>query len=318
MFDSFSSDPKKLDTAKQEIEVSIKHVESMLSDLIKSNSNPQLDIKLLSINDLVGQSSHKIDVVKSINSEHMILGDEQKLLRCFANLIENAAEAVHINHSSDGKGLIEISSRKVNINGIEYIEITIANNGPCIDDKNITRLFEPFFTKGKIKGTGLGLAFTYRVISQHKGAIRAKNKERNDGVEFIILLPAFKDVDHSNLKILILDDELLYRSMVKALINKAFAQASIFEAACVNEAIDITNKEKITHALVDIELNNSENGFTYLDHVYNKKLNMTCALHSNKYLDQNMQEKMNKYNACYIAKPLDINKLHSFIYRGSF
>jgi len=326
MFNSLSSDQKMLDTAKQGVETSIKRVESMLSDLIESGRVVPLNIKALSVKNLIEQAFNqielnsnpvRIDVVKFIDDTLMISGDEQKLVRCFVNILENAVDAVRENHCEEDKGLIEISSKIVNVEGADCAEIIVANNGPTIDENDMPRLFESFFTKGKSKGTGLGLAFTHRTISQHNGSTKARNKKKNDGVEFVIMLPAIKKIASAKdkLQILLIDDDTVYRSLVKTLIegDETLTQVDVFEAASVKEAITVTNKRKITHALVDIDLNDNEKGFAYLDYIHNKKLDIVCAIHTNKYLGQDMQEKIDQHNVCYISKPLDTNKLHSFI-----
>lgn len=327
MFNSLSSDQKKLDSAKQDVENSIKRVESMLSDLIESGRIIPLNIRSLSVKDLIERALDQIDlndhpikinIVRVIDDALMVPGDEQKLIRCFVNILENAVEAVRTNHSASNNGTIEIFSKVVNVDGIDHAEIIVANNGPSIDEDDMSRLFESFFTKGKATGTGLGLAFTHRVISQHNGSVKAKNKSRNNGVEFIISLPAIKKTAPAKkLQLLLLDDEDLYRSLIKTLIaeDKTLTQVNVFEADSVKKAIAITDKEHITHTLVDIDLNDNEKGFAYLDYIHSKKLNITCAIHTNKYADPDMQAKINQYNVCYIPKPLDTKKLHSFIYQ---
>jgi signal transduction histidine kinase len=50
-------------------------------------------------------------------------------------------------------------------------------------------IFKPFYTtKGYGKGTGLGLAFTERVVKEHGGSISVESEE-NKGVTFTIHLP---------------------------------------------------------------------------------------------------------------------------------
>ena len=333
MFDSFGANPQKLEEAKQEVDTSIKRVEAMLSDLIESNkSASMLKLKNISAKELtelsfdqisLDESAVPVRIVNKVDKTHVVLGDEQKLVRCFVNILENAVDAVNAKHDTGFKGVIELSSKKVNVNDVDYIELTIANNGPSIDENDMSKLFESFFTKGKTKGTGLGLAFTHRIVSLHGGSIKARNRTNDNGVDFIITLPVNKCAceqrpfkpSSGHVTLLILDDESFYRSMAKeiALQNKNIV---VVEAGSVEDAIKLTKEHSITHALVDYDLNTNENGTAYFEYVRKKKLNINCALHSNRYLDDEMKAKLARYNALYIIKPLDTDKLYSFIYKG--
>ncbi len=73
-----------------------------------------------------------------------------------------------------------------------YVRLTVADTGNGIDPDALEHIFEPFFTtKGPGRGTGLGLATVYGVVSQNRGRIRARNREEG-GAEFEILLPEIR------------------------------------------------------------------------------------------------------------------------------
>ena len=68
----------------------------------------------------------------------------------------------------------------------DLMKITIADNGPGIDEATIDKIFEPFFTARK-NGTGLGLSIVKSIVESHRGNITAENI--STGAMFNIRLP---------------------------------------------------------------------------------------------------------------------------------
>ena len=68
----------------------------------------------------------------------------------------------------------------------EVMKITVADNGPGIDEDTMDRIFEPFVTARK-NGTGLGLSIVKSIVESHRGKISAENT--SSGAMFNIQLP---------------------------------------------------------------------------------------------------------------------------------
>jgi len=114
--------------------------------------------------------------------------DERKVARVFSNIASNAVQA------TPSGGLLWIRTRDLQINGSDFIEFEIGNNGSFIDHESLPLLFEAFYTKNKKGGTGLGLAIAHKIVTSHGGMIACRS-ERNDAfpigmVEFTFTLPA--------------------------------------------------------------------------------------------------------------------------------
>ena len=67
--------------------------------------------------------------------------------------------------------------------------IEIADTGPGISDTDLEHIFDPFYTKKKTMGMGVGLSICHGIIEDHKGSIRARNSTEG-GAVFTIVLPA--------------------------------------------------------------------------------------------------------------------------------
>jgi two-component system nitrogen regulation sensor histidine kinase NtrY len=111
-----------------------------------------------------------------------LLLDQEQMKRVFINLFKNAVEVM------EGGGEIRVSARHADGNGMVRIEV--ADNGPGISVEDVSRLFEPYFSRKK-KGGGLGLAIVERIIADHNGSIHAEQNHPH-GARFIIELPVRK------------------------------------------------------------------------------------------------------------------------------
>jgi signal transduction histidine kinase len=80
------------------------------------------------------------------------------------NVVNNAIQALN------GGGLVETSVALVK----DTCVITVTDNGPGMTENVRERIFEPYFTT-KSTGSGIGLAFTKRVMELHRGQITARS-----------------------------------------------------------------------------------------------------------------------------------------------
>ena len=95
--------------------------------------------------------------------------DRFQISQAFKNVIKNAIEAVNnIPNPSVSVNLQETNGK---------IKFSVIDNGVGIDEKKISKLFEPYYTT-KEKGTGLGLSIVKKIIEDHNGIIKIeKNKD---------------------------------------------------------------------------------------------------------------------------------------------
>ena len=67
--------------------------------------------------------------------------------------------------------------------------IEVEDTGSGIPPENMSKIFEPFFTTKEVgKGTGLGLAVCYGIVSEHGGRLSVRSNV-GKGTTFGIFLP---------------------------------------------------------------------------------------------------------------------------------
>jgi CheY-like chemotaxis protein/anti-sigma regulatory factor (Ser/Thr protein kinase) len=106
-------------------------------------------------------------------------GHPAELREVLTNLILNALDAL-----PDG-GTLSLVTRAVG----NHVEIVVADSGVGMPEAVRRRIFEPFFTTKGPRGTGLGLAMAYGIVTRHGGQITVESQEGR-GTEFTIRLPA--------------------------------------------------------------------------------------------------------------------------------
>nr|NJM04584.1 response regulator [Desulfobacula sp.] len=74
----------------------------------------------------------------------------------------------------------------------EYAVLTVADNGPGMDERNIKKIFEPFFTSRELgkSGTGLGLTLVRHAVREYRGGIRVTSDA--EGNRFELFFPALR------------------------------------------------------------------------------------------------------------------------------
>jgi len=147
-----------------------------------------------------------------------ILGDRVQLQQVILNLIMNAIEAM-----PDGGVLRFESSVR-----LDDAEIRIADTGCGIPPEVQDKIFRLYFTT-KEKGSGIGLAMTYRIIQLHDGTIDLTS-EPGKGTTFKIYLPRVEEaVQRDNRQppvkslkgsetILLVEDEESLRALTRSLL----------------------------------------------------------------------------------------------------
>ncbi len=158
--------------------------------------------------------------------------DEAKVQQAFVKILENALEAMgevgHITITSRNLDITEATQdRTAQLVPGPYVCVAITDDGKGIEPEHLPRIFEPFFST-KQGHRGLGLAWVYGIITNHRGGVALSSQPRV-GTSVRVYLPASKQiVTETSLftpemggqqTILIVDDEDLVLSMVQTVLS---------------------------------------------------------------------------------------------------
>lgn len=151
----------------------------------------------VSLNDVVESSLYlvsyqieksKITIVKKTNNRiPMIMGNRLQLEQIVINFLLNARDALE----GVNEGRIEISTAAFEDPETESpaVIIKVTDNGRGMAPDIMSQIFNPFFTtKGKTRGTGLGLSVSLGIAQTHGGRIEVTS-EPGAGSTFSLILP---------------------------------------------------------------------------------------------------------------------------------
>ena len=118
-----------------------------------------------------------------------LMVDVDKLHRAIMNIASNARDAM------GGRGTLTFSARVFPLEGLagasDHLVLELADEGPGVPPEIRDRVFEPFVSVGKKRGTGLGLAVARRFVEDHGGSLELMPAQEPPahGARFRLALP---------------------------------------------------------------------------------------------------------------------------------
>ncbi len=213
--------------------------------------------------------------------------DQTQLETALMNLVLNARDAMI--RSGEGSR-IQIKARPVlatsetlddtqnagaheDDSALRYVEISVSDNGPGMDEETLARCTDPFFTtKESNSGTGLGLAIVYGFINQSDGDLRIYSE---DGIGTTVQMTLPRGTSQGKREgavhkapveqgagetILVVEDEFMLLSMMTDLLEKL--DYDVVTATSGQQALDlITSGATVDLLLTDVVMPGKLGGF---------------------------------------------------------
>jgi len=190
---------KQLDKINQSADRMQSIIEGILS--YSTLDNKRQIIEKINLNEIIENIKTDLELIvkekKAVilsNNLPVIQGAPILINQLFLNIIHNALKF----SKPDEPPKINVNSILIHIDEVEFVQITITDNGIGLDEAYAERIFNTFerlHSKDQYEGNGLGLSLCRKIAHRHHGFINAKGK-KEDGAEFVIQLPLLQ-AEHS-------------------------------------------------------------------------------------------------------------------------
>lgn len=183
----------------EESSKSCKKLDSFIEKLMQASREPQasgvLEVCSAPLRPLIEEIANGFEPLLEERGERIEVDVDPQLSRaCFdhaaveqvlTNLLGNA-----IRYARKGS-TIEITTRKLRVNGREFVELSVSDEGPGVAPDDRERIFDPYVQAGDEShagGLGLGLAICKRLVEAHGGTISVSERP-GGGSCFAFTLP---------------------------------------------------------------------------------------------------------------------------------
>jgi CheY-like chemotaxis protein len=209
-----------------------------------------------------------------------------------------------------------------------WVVLTVSDTGTGISAEVLPRVFEPFFTTKEVgKGTGLGLAQVYGIITQHSGYIDVETQV-DKGTSFKIYLPQLAAVpkNHSQLQeietnqghgevLLLVEDNLDVLEVTQAML--VHLGYRVVTATNGQQALQIFNQYQHEIALVLTDLTMPHMGGVALSQALrSQNPNVKVVVLTGYPLETESKEVLNQGIVDWLQKPLNRQQLAQTVSRS--
>lgn len=163
----------------------------LVTDMLTFSKERRPELRMCDLNDVVREVAELMQPTfeergRSLSVDYGDLpptaADPEAMHRAVLNFATNGLEA--LNHVDDGR----LDVRTHVVDGGDTIEIVVADNGPGIPAEERPKLFSLFESDKGMRGTGLGLAVSLKILKEHGGSITVDD-DSSSGATFRLRIP---------------------------------------------------------------------------------------------------------------------------------
>jgi PAS domain S-box-containing protein len=320
----------------EEIRLSVVHASRLTRQLLLFSRGHKFELNPLNINTT---AENLLMMLKRLIGEDIVVkmdlapdawsvgADEGNIEQLLLNLAVNARDAMPeggrlVIRTENLKITEEEARRMTGARAGSFVCLTVRDSGSGIDEETLPHIFEPFYTtKEAGKGTGLGLAVVYGIVTQHAGWITVESTP-GVGTSFKTFLPtsgaqegreteqwaAKKRPRGNGERVLLVEDERRVREVTKRVVSDG--GYTVFDAEDARAAIELFEKEDGEFDLVlsDVVLSDF-NGVELAKELTSRNPNLKVLLTSGYVDDKSNWEVIDRMGFRFLQKPYSIDDL---------
>ncbi|MBB6098937.1 signal transduction histidine kinase [Deinobacterium chartae] len=127
-------------------------------------------------------------VTCQVHGDLSLLGDPERLMQVWRNLVSNALRA------SGDPHMVRLEGRRAD----GHLVVEVIDRGPGIPEPDRERIFEKFYKGASKGGAGLGLTIARQIVEAHRGQITV-HETPGGGATFRVTLPALEEEEETEL-----------------------------------------------------------------------------------------------------------------------
>jgi len=255
------------------METAARQMADINQQLLTLGRRGHYNLEPLNLNKIVNQVLNQILpipetlIIETSLSEDLmnINGGVSQIFRVIANLTSNAIDAMQgigrLTIKTENWYTDKMSGKYGQVPKGEYVKLTLIDTGCGIQEENLHKVFEPFFSTkkaGKKRGSGLGLSVVHAVIKDHDGFIDLESVI-GQGTSAYLYFPITRDaivvdeiesITGGSETVLVVDDDSVQREVTLKLLQKLGYKADTVE--CGEAAIEYLKKQPCDLLVLDM------------------------------------------------------------------
>ena len=185
--------PERVKKGWEMVQRNVDRIRSMVLDILYYAKDRELIVEDISLPGMVddlrdGIKKKALDLGARVEFKipddiGVFHGDPQAIRAMLLNLIENSIDACRMD-SEKTDHVITVVARRAE----PFMTISVEDNGIGMDRETREKIFSLFFSSKGLKGTGLGLFISNKIVDKHGGTIEVES-EVGKGTKFIVRIP---------------------------------------------------------------------------------------------------------------------------------
>jgi two-component system cell cycle sensor histidine kinase/response regulator CckA len=326
------ADPSHHHYAKlRNIETYVTNGAELTRQLLGFAKGGKYEVKSTDLNELIRKNSEMFGRTKKEITIHRtyqeglwtVEVDQGQIDQVLLNIYVNAWQAM------PGGGDLYIKTENVvlnqdyvkpyNVAPGKYVKISVTDTGVGMDKATQKRIFDPFFTTKEMgRGTGLGLASAYGIVTNHDGIINV-HSNKGEGSTFDIYLPAIggthspevkssEDILSGTETVLLVDDEDMILDVGNELLSKLGYRVLLARSGEEAIAVYREKQNEIDVVILDMIMPDMGGGKTF-DALKMISNDIKVLLSSGYTMHGEAQDIMERGCSGFIQKPFNIQDL---------